>query len=192
MRRQIVPEPGLTAAQVQAAIVAGTSTFQTAAQVSTAIAGARVKEAILYDVKSAGTAGGTPSAINTWITRALNTGHDPDGIVSISSDEFTLQPGTYEIMWVMPAVGAHPFKSRLYDVTNSEVVGRYGSAGYNDRSDAATQAHSFGVTTILIASATVYRLEAIVGWNSAGGELGKPAGQSVEEVYTQVVIRKYA
>ena len=51
----------------------------------------------LSDVKSAGTAGGTFTS-GSWQTRTLNTeDSDTGGNCSLSSNQFTLDAGTYEI-----------------------------------------------------------------------------------------------
>ena len=59
--------------------------------------------AIICDQKDSTTDGGDFTT-GAWRTRNLNTEiADPDGIVSISSNQFTLQAGTYLIKWSAPA-----------------------------------------------------------------------------------------
>ena len=56
-----------------------------------------VSYAIIAEQQSAGTEAGTFTS-GAWRTRSLNTEiTDPDGIVSLSSNGFTLQAGTYFI-----------------------------------------------------------------------------------------------
>ena len=88
----------------------------------------------IADVKASNGAGGTFSP-NAWRIRDLNTEiSDADGIVSISSNQFTLIAGTYVINYTAPAyrVGSHV--TRLYDVTgSSELV--LGSTEYVSNSN---------------------------------------------------------
>jgi len=78
--------------------------------------------AVIADVKSVSTHGGTFTA-GAWQTRDLNTEiSDADNIVSISSNQFTLIPGTYLIQFGAPAYGVSYHRARLYDITNSAVI----------------------------------------------------------------------
>ena len=69
--------------------------------------------AIIADQKSSGTDGGTATS-GSWQTRDLNTEiADPDGIVSISANQFTLAAGNYLITWSAPAGDVRGHQSRL-------------------------------------------------------------------------------
>ena len=84
--------------------------------------------AIICDQKDSTTDGGDFTT-GAWRTRNLNTEiADPDGIVSISSNQFTLQAGTYLIKWSAPAYKADKNATRLYDVTNTAAISPVGSA----------------------------------------------------------------
>lgn len=74
--------------------------------------------ALLRDEKASGTDGGNASAA-TWHTRTLNTEVDPDGIVSIASNQFTLQAGTYWISARAPGGGVNRQKAKIYNVTDA-------------------------------------------------------------------------
>ena len=77
--------------------------------------------AIITNELSAGTQGGA-STNNSWETYALNTElADPDSIVSISSNKFTLAAGSYLIKWHLSLLNGSRVTSRLYDVTNTAV-----------------------------------------------------------------------
>ena len=77
--------------------------------------------AIICDQKAAGNNGGTAFA-NAWTEVVLNTEiADPDSIVSISSNQFTLGAGNYLIKWKKNFFATHRTHTRLYDVTNSAV-----------------------------------------------------------------------
>ena len=79
--------------------------------------------AIICDEKSAGTDGGTFTS-GAWQDRDLNTELiDTDGIVTISSNQFTLtSAGTYFIEFQAAAVRVNGHMARLYDVTGAAVA----------------------------------------------------------------------
>ena len=78
--------------------------------------------AIIADQKAQGTGGGT-FTLGAWRERDLQTElADPDGIVSISSNQFTLGAGTYLITWYAPAFYTGASQTRLYNVTGTAVV----------------------------------------------------------------------
>src|SRR5690606_21247003 len=56
----------------------------------------KTRVAYLKDVKPSGTAGGTFTS-GSWQTRDLNTIEGDSSFVSLASNQFTLQPGTYHI-----------------------------------------------------------------------------------------------
>ena len=67
-------------------------------------AGLFTSYAVIVDQKSQNTEAGTFTQ-DAWQTRDLNTeGSDPDGIVSISSNKFTLAAGNYLIIWSAPCL----------------------------------------------------------------------------------------
>ncbi len=88
--------------------------------------------AIIADEKTAGTLGGANNPATTWNTRELNTENfDPDGIVSIVSDQFTLQAGTYLIeARSMGALAGQRGALRLRNITDStsDIIGTATSA----------------------------------------------------------------
>ncbi len=85
--------------------------------------------AVLQDQKSSGTNGGTFTQ-GDWRTRDLNTEvDDPDGIVSISSNQFTLAAGTYIIRASAPGFAVNSHQIRLQNITDTSTV-VYGSTEY--------------------------------------------------------------
>ena len=91
--------------------------------------------AILADIKSSATAGGGTLTSGDWRTRDINTEvSDPDGIVSISSNQFTLQAGTYRILANVPAYQTNRHQSALYNVTDTSYV-QFGSTEYTGSGD---------------------------------------------------------
>jgi hypothetical protein len=78
--------------------------------------------AIVAEQQPLGTNAGQFSAL-AWRTRVLNTEvADPDGIVTLSANRFTLQAGTYLITTSIPAFKTSRTQSRLYNYTDSTVV----------------------------------------------------------------------
>ena len=112
--------------------------------------------AIICDQKDSTTDGGTFST-GAWRTRDLN--HeiaDPDGIVSISSNQFTLQAGNYLIKWRAPVYSVDRFTSRLYDVTNSALK-QYGTSGFDNNNAVHTDTKGFARVTP--SGATAYEIQ---------------------------------
>ena len=78
--------------------------------------------AILEHRESAGTSAG-PFNSGAWQTRKINTeASDPDGIVSISTNQFTLAAGTYTVTANPLGVKVDRHVSRIYNATDSSVV----------------------------------------------------------------------
>ena len=150
--------------------------------------------AIICDSKSNGTSGGGITA-NTVTTRTLNTElYDPDGIVSISSNQFTLGAGSYYIHFTSPAMRVQEFTAYLYDVTNTTTAFA-GQAAYSYGSDGdISNCHGYGRVTIT--SDTAYEIRIICDTtNSAAEGLGRPSSTAMSnytgnEIYTVVEIFK--
>ena len=111
--------------------------------------------AIIADQKSSNTAGGSFSSGGDR-TRDLNTEiADADGIVSISSNQFTLQAGTYLIRGSAPAYNVGRHIAWIYDVTNSANVGYFGTSQHS-YNGVVTSSFFYGRHTI--SGATVYEI----------------------------------
>ena len=66
-------------------------------------------------------AGGISSG--SWVKRPINNEvSDPDGIVSISSDQFTLQAGTYRIQAECIGYDVENQQARIYNATDSSTT----------------------------------------------------------------------
>ena len=113
--------------------------------------------AVIADQKSASSDGG---AFNNgaWRTRDLNTEiSDADNIVSISSNQFTLQAGTYLIVAIAPACQTGGHQCRLYNATDAAVV-QIGSAEFA-RSGSHSQTHSFVSARVTISGAKAFEIQ---------------------------------
>ncbi len=114
--------------------------------------------ALIVDQKPASTDGGTATS-GSWQTRDLNTEvFDPDGIVSISSNQFTLGAGNYFISWSAPAFRVAGHQTRLYDVTGASAV-QVGSSANAQNGSYSPQTRSFGQARVSIAGNNTYELQ---------------------------------
>lgn len=145
--------------------------------------------AIIVDEKAGGTNGGTATT-GSWETRDLNTEYaDPDSIVSISSNQFTLQSGNYLIEWSAPAFACNRHQSRLYNVTDTSVV----AAGTIEKTyTGSSKTRSFGSTRVVIASAKAFEIQHRVDTTNSNDGYGysNPWGDGTVNVYTIVKIFK--
>jgi len=161
-----------------ATVIRGSDNFDTAYAKSVAI---------IADVKAQGVHGGSSLAAS-WNTRNLNTEiDDPQGIVSIASNQFTLQAGTYYIEWACPVYDVGTHVTRLWNVTTSSLAATGkstpASATYNVSND------SSGATIQTVTSATAFKLQHYTtsAKASTGLGIGAPSGNSV---FTLVKIHK--
>ena len=113
--------------------------------------------AIICDQKDSTTDGGTFTT-DAWRTRDLNTEiADPDGIVSISSNQFTLAAGSYLIKWRAPGYDCDRHVSRLYDATNT-ALRQYGLASFAHSSYNAFS-YSEGIARVTPSGTTAYEIQ---------------------------------
>ena len=111
--------PSTTGSAGQVLKVASANHTSTNAELEFNAGGKFASYAIIGDQKSAGTEGGTFTS-GAWQTRDLNTEiSDPDGIISISSNQFTLAAGTYLVNASAPAHKVNGHQIRLYNTTDS-------------------------------------------------------------------------
>ena len=118
--------------------------------------GLNASYARLADVKGTTTQGGSFTS-GAWRTRDITTEEtDPDGIVSISSNQFTLQAGTYHIYASCCAVGVDNHNCRIYNITDSSTL-LTGLANKNQEENVSDYAHVRGQFTI--AAAKTFELQ---------------------------------
>ena len=154
------------------------------------LTGVAASYAVISDQKSSGTAGGTSAT--SFTKRDLNTEvFDPDNIVTISNDQFTLIPGTYIIEWQCPGYRSNSITTLLYDVT-AGANGTTGTSAYsNTASGSPTVAISTGIARVVITSNNTYeiRMKVSSAYSSAGFGV---AANGDPETYTVVKITKIA
>jgi len=149
--------------------------------------------AIICDEKSSGTEGGTFTN-GAWRTRDLNTEiSDSDGIVSIASNQFTLQAGTYTIEWVSPSYKVSRNKSKLRNITDASDVEYSGIAICSNAYSA--QANSIGYAQTTISGAKAFEIQHYCQDTSSSTGFGTAGGTdtgTVVEIYTIVKILKHS
>lgn len=113
--------------------------------------------AIICDQKAHDAAGGTFTS-GAWRTRDLNTEiADPDGIVSISSNQFTLAAGSYLIEASAPGFVVNRHQVRLYNATSSSVV-QYGENAFCNNGNNAHN-RSAVAARVTITGSTAFELQ---------------------------------
>lgn len=146
--------------------------------------------AILRDEKTSATQSGA-SAATTWNNRDLNTEvYDPDGIVSIASNQFTPIAGAYEIFVRAAAHGSVGFhRLRVYNVTGAASV----DEGMNNRGGTASEGDEATITTQFTTNGTdAYRIDHYTQSIVATNGFGAAMALGVNEVYMEIILRKLA
>ena len=145
--------------------------------------------AIICDQKSQNTHGGT-ATFGAWRTRDLNTEiADPDDIVSIASNQFTLGAGTYLIEAQAPGYRVHYNQLRLYNATTSSSV----QTGISMYTDPSYNTYVIGTVAarVTITGNTTFEIQHQVYQTIASYGFGIAANYD-SEVYTIVKIYKEA
>ena len=145
--------------------------------------------AIICDQKGTNTAGGS-SSTGAFNTRDLNTElSDSDGIVTIGSNQFTLQAGSYLIKANAPSHKGLRHQILIWNATDSSIVA-VGTSEYSNQSSTTTsRAFATGRTTISGAKAFEirHRCENAQSGNGLGVESNY---DTLASIYTIVEIYK--
>ena len=147
--------------------------------------------AIICDEKGSDVDGGTFTS-GAWRTRDLNTEiADPDSIVSISSNQFTLGAGNYLIEASAPAYRTNRHILRLQNITSSTTV-QIGSAEYTNDSDAIITRSVLAARVSLTGSTTLEIQHRAETTSSTFGFGVDSSFTGVGSIYTIVKIFKEA
>lgn len=143
-----------------------------------------VAVAVIKDVKPSDTSGGTFTS-GAWQTRTLNT-ISGSGFASLSANQITLQSGTYEVDVTAPALGVNAHKAVLYNITDAqdEIIGQSSYAPSTSSSVSLIKG------TITNNSAKTYEIRHQCGITKATDGFGISANFGIDNIYTQVIIRK--
>jgi hypothetical protein len=155
-----------------------------------AASGGSVSVAVIADVKAYNADGGTFTA-SAMRTRDLQTEiSDPDGIVTLSSNEFTLGAGTYLIQWSAPGFQCGSHATELYNVTGTAQV-HEGSMERCPRDTVCTR--SMGAAIVTPGSSTAYSIRHQCDSTKATTGFGYSMFiTGIDSVYTIVTITKLA
>lgn len=153
--------------------------------------------AIIEHYEAHGTDGQAVTTADTWVDKTLTRIYtDPDSIVSLSSNQFTLQAGTYYINWGSSFFEVDRCQTRLYNVTDSSVV-KHSQNGFAQNSSSMAMVQPVGDARITIVSAKTFKLQVFIDnvAVSANEELGISGSASAnndgsEELFARVIIYK--
>jgi hypothetical protein len=130
--------------------------------------------------------GGSTAGFND---RTLNTVEGESWFVTLSSNQFTLEPGSYKISGQAPTFRVGAAHSRLYDVTN----GVASILGYSDYTDTTgqTTVHSTFSGYVTIGASTIYKVQSYCQNAYSSSGLGYYNSPSTEDsIYTTITIEK--
>ena len=147
--------------------------------------------AVFVDNKTANTAGGTFTN-GAWRTRDLQTTYFNNiTSCSLASNQITLPAGTYEVMANAPSFQVNASMARLYNITDSAVVGNNGSTCYNAAADTSI-APAILTIAFTIAATKVFELQHRCETTKSSNGFGVQVSFGGVEVYSQIKIVKVA
>ena len=150
--------------------------------------------AVVADANNTGNQNGGDFSSGAWRTRILDTEiSDTDSIVSLSSNQFTLQAGNYFIVAWASALQVNGHQARLRDITNG-ATRAHGSSEYTGNGDYVTT-KSWIYTRITPSSTTAYELQHRCQTSCSGVGFGNGSGdqwtqESNGDTYCMVTIFK--
>jgi hypothetical protein len=146
-----------------------------------------LKIAVLQDVKNNNVAGGT-AVTAVWTARTLNTiSSDPNSlIIELASNEWKVAAGNYQVKVLAPFHHTNGTRLRIYDVTNSVVIG-YGPSLYINNGVDMEVSLNLRITPH---KDTVYRLEYYCERGGHADGLGIAANVGQPEIYTTLEITR--
>ena len=162
----------------------------TSAKLASGAAQAPVSVAVLSHVTAHNVGGGDLTS-GAFRTRPLNTEVDPDSIVTLSSNQFTLVAGTYTIDWTCDAYKVDHHVSQVYDITNSATL-ILGNSSYSASTDAIGGV-SYGHHIFTITSTTTYELQHRCSTTKTSNGMGNTTAMTgVNSTHSFVKISKLA
>ena len=146
------------------------------------------KTVYLKDVKASGTDGGTFTS-GAWQTRTLNTIEGDSAIVRLLSNQFLLQPGTYQIEASAPAYRVAEHQLKIRNITNSQdsILGQVAYCG-DTASNGAPSALLSGPLTIT--TPTIFELQHRCTTTVATNGFGRGVSFGINTTFAQVKISK--
>ncbi len=146
--------------------------------------------AILRNKQNNGTGGGGSTAGSFLTIPLTEEASDPDAIVSLAANQFTLAAGTYEVQAVMPFYQVERVTTRLYNATDAAIVTKgEGQAQYAAAGTIIT-VNSHLRVRFTIAAPKVFEIQYYCNNTFASNALGYPASAGQDEIYAIVHITK--
>ena len=125
--------------------------------------------ALIGDKKDGSTAGGSLTS-GDWRTHDLQTEFsDPDGIVSISSNQFTLQAGSYFVVHKSIIYHSNSGVTKLYNVTDGADVSNSFSGPVYARNSSSHAIQLSGSARFTISGAKAFELRTRAAVDNSGG-----------------------
>lgn len=148
-----------------------------------------VKYASLQDRKAANTNAGTFTS-GARRTRDINTEvTDTGSVVTLANNQFTLQPGTYQIIARAPALHVGRHQAYLRNVTDS-VDTLVGSSAFSDSTADYAQSDSWVIGRFTITAAKTFEIQHQCQTTYAAAGFGVAVNLGASEVYTEVHLWK--
>ena len=170
-----LPDDSVALADLSATGTASSSTYLRGDNAwATPVSGLYSSYAMVGERLAAATAAGTFTSGAYRIRIIDEEIYDPDGIVSISSNQFTLQAGTYLIWWSCPGYIVDKHHTKLYNVTDSANV----AAGEACKVNSSTPTRSSGMARVTISGAKAFEIRHICADTKASNGLGENAANS--------------
>lgn len=141
---------------------------------------------IISDRKPSGTDGGTFLS-GSWVTRDLNTISTVSSNITLSSNQFILQPGLYEIAATSPAHMVDGNKIRLQNITNNQTVA-LGSAARSSSTVGSATSLSYLDAIIALTVATTFEIQHMCATSRSNDGFGVATGLGDPEIYTTVKV----
>ena len=141
--------------------------------------------AYIRDERASGVMGGSCTA-GSWLTRDLSVLGGDTSFISLASNRFVLQPGTYFIEVSAPAfsVNSHQAKLKVIE-TNADVI--LGSTAYAGTTSITS---SIIAGEIVVAAASTFEIQHRCATTRSISGFGIAGGFGNNEIFTQVKIIK--
>jgi len=144
----------------------------------------------LWDEESTGTNGGTFQS-GEWRTRTLNKISGNRGKVSLLNNQFTLQPGVYEIYAQVPGNKVQIHQARLYNVIDA-IPEKYGSSAFSNTGVNGISTNSEIRHVLYLNKAKTFEIQhqgSVTRPNDGFGIASGFAGNNEVYTHVQIVIR---
>lgn len=139
--------------------------------------------AFLADKKLSGVNGGTFTS-GAWQTRTLNVQRGNHQFVSLSNNQFTLQPGIYSILALAPAFNVGSHQLALQNITTNQLI-MFGTNEYA----VGSQTRSNLIASLIVTVPQTYSLYHQCSTTQATNGFGVAAGFG-SEIYAVAIITK--